>query len=181
MSSFFWCIALEWGWAVLVAIIITPIAICAGFGTLTWFICSWWFRRRKVQRSVEVSHGEWRIKIPQTVILAIIVLFAFFAPIAGMVWLAFSKYEDYEKTLAVYTDLRTAPETLEEIAGYYRASTPVRIKIISDAAKKVSIKGEYEGLCISDFFEKICRQYDSQISCELPSPGNRTLTIDVKK
>ena len=180
MPSLPWCIALEWGWAFLVAVIVTPLAICAGVGILFWYILFWWFRRRKVQRPVEVNFGEWKIKVPQTVILAIIVLFAFVAPIGGMGWYAFSKYEDYEKTLAVHADLRTAPETLEELAYYYRASTPVHFEI-TDVAKKVSIKGEYEGLCISDFFEKICRQYDSQISCEPPSPENRTLTIDVKK
>jgi hypothetical protein len=180
MPSFLWCFALEWGVGFLVGAIIVLVAFCVGFGRLTWYVLSWWSRRRRDQQPVEVSFGEWRIKIPQALSLALIILFVYVLPIGAIGLILYFKYEDIEKAYAVNMDLRTAPETLDEVAAYYRASTPVRIKI-SDAAKKVSIKGEYGGLCVADFFESICRQYDSQISCKPPSPWNRTLTIDVEK
>lgn len=181
MPSFLWCLVLEWGLGFVVGGIIAIVMICAAYGGTASFVLFRWYRRRQDQEPAEASYGDARIRGSQTLISALIVLFVVFAPMLFMAWFAYSKYEDYEKKFAVHMDLRTAPETLEEIADYYRSSTPVRIDI-SDAAKKVSIKGEYEGLCISDFFESICRQYDSQISCEPPSLWQRrTFTIDVKK
>lgn len=180
MPSYIWCIALEWGVVFLASALIVLVLVCAVFGRLTWSVLSWWSRRRRDRQPVEVSFGEWRIKIPQALSLALIVLFVCVLPIGAIGLFLYVKYEDIEKAYAVSMDLRTAPETLEEIANYYRASTPVRIKI-SDAAKKASIKGEYGGLCVADFFESICRQYDAQIACEPPSPWDRTLIIDVKK
>ncbi|WFU32387.1 hypothetical protein QA635_38920 [Bradyrhizobium brasilense] len=179
MPSFLWCFALEWGVGFLVGAIIAFVGIGLVLAAVAWFVFSRWYRLRQDQEPAEVGYGDARLR-GHTLISALIVFFVFLLPSIAVGLIAYLKYEDFEKTFAVYMDLRTAPETLEEVAAYYRASTAVRFKI-SEAAKKISIKGEYEGLCVADFFESICRQYDSQISCEPPSLGNRALTIDVKK
>jgi hypothetical protein len=180
MPSFLWCIALEWGVGFLVGAIIALLVIGIGLGAVAWFVFSRWYRLRQDQEPAEVGYGDARIRGSQTLISAVFVFFVFLLPPISIGLIVYFKYEDIEKAYAVNSDLRTAPETLEELADYYRASTPVHIKI-SDAAKKVSIRGEYEGLCVADFFESICRQYASQITCEPPSLWNRTLTIDAKK
>jgi hypothetical protein len=178
--SFFWCVALQWGVGSLVGLVIAVVVIGIVLGGVAWLVLSRWYRARQDQEPAEVGYGDAHIRGSQTLISALVVLFAFLMPMIAILAYVYFKSEDVEKTYAVYVDLRTAPETLGELADFYRAKTPVHF-VISDAAKKVSIKGEYEGMCVADFFESICRQYDSQISCEPPSLTHPTLTIDIKK
>jgi hypothetical protein len=76
-------------------------------------------------------------------------------------------------------DSPTVPVTLEELRESYQGGTQATITI-TDAAKKFSIAGSYEGMCVTDFFESICRQYSSKISCESSLIG-RTLIVDLKR
>ncbi|MEY9604316.1 hypothetical protein [Bradyrhizobium japonicum] len=179
MRSLLCCYALEWGGGFLAVAVSALLGVGLVLAGVAWFVLSRWYRKRRGRERAEVGYRDWRLR-GQALISALVIFFVFLVPSIAVGLYVYFKYEDIEKAYAVNMDLRTAPETLEEIADYYRASTPVSIRI-SEAAKKISIKGEYGGLCVADFFESICRQYDSQISCEPPSLRRRTLTIDVKK
>jgi hypothetical protein len=78
-----------------------------------------------------------------------------------------------------FVALNTPGKELDELRNKYQNDTHVTISI-KEAAKKFMITGSYEGVCVPDLFESICRQYASQIFCDV-SWRNRTLTVDRTK
>jgi hypothetical protein len=167
------CVIVEWGWQFLLFSVLGILVVAI---ILAWIIRL--FVRNRSTQNVEFGFGKILAKFSESFAARLISAAVVLAIVGGVIWLVYSKFEDFETKYSVAMDAQAVPVTLEEIRQKYRGDTQATI-IIADRAKQFSVKGEYEGACVADFIESICREYPSQLSC-LISLSERKVSVDMK-
>jgi hypothetical protein len=103
----------------------------------------------------------------------------FLLVVGGAVYLVYGQYDKFRNSYAVSFDTASAsPVELEALRQKFQPDTQATITI-REPAKKFLVSGRFDGACVQDLFESICRRYDGKISCT-SSMLNRTLIVDLK-
>jgi hypothetical protein len=175
MSQFAQCLVLEWGWGFLIWVGIGLLLLCGVLATLIIF-----FGLRPRSKSGKLSSKSGKVGWHNFTLTGYIVNFVVFLAVIGVVGygliLGFSKYGT---TYSVSFDTASGPsKDLGELRDWYQPDTQVTI-LIKDHARRFPVTGRYEGACVQDLFESICRQYNSKLSCNT-SILSRTITIDLR-
>jgi len=168
MSQFGQCLVLEWGWGFLIGAGIGLIVLCGILGLLIWF-----FRLRGGSKTSKGSYHGVTIAGP---------IVPFIASLAIIVAVGYGLYLGYDKFRTTYSvSFDTASgqsKDLGELRDFYQPDTQVTI-LVKDRARHFPVTGRFEGACVQDLFETICRQYSSKLSCDT-SMLRRTVTIDLR-
>jgi hypothetical protein len=89
-------------------------------------------------------------------------------------------YEGFKESYSASFDTAsTSGIELEPLRNKFQGDTQATI-IVREPARTFVVNGHYEGACVQDMFEAICRQYAGQLSCET-SLLRRTLIVDLKQ
>jgi hypothetical protein len=172
------CLTLELGWAFWVWVTVAIIVIASLIALLIWFLGS---RQTTANDALTVSHKNSGITLGTfgTLPLAIVGCGLVLLLIGGIGFGIYLISEQFRTEQSVVVNSPSRSVTLEDVLEKYKDDTRVRIDV-KEAAKRFAFTGRYEGVCISDLFESICRQHASQISCN-PDRWNQILTVDVVK
>ena len=171
MSQFAGCLVLEWGWGFLAW---TGIVFFAVVGVLVLIIK---LVRKPTQApsqpaSVILEKLGVIITGEQAVFVAVILL-----AISAIGYVTYKGYESFKDSYSVAVDSPEIGVELQALRDKFQGETQATI-IIRDAAKKFSVTGSYEGACVSNLFDSICRKYTSKLSCRT-SWFDRTLVVDL--
>jgi membrane protein implicated in regulation of membrane protease activity len=160
-----WCLFLEWGWWFWFPLIIAFLALFVLLIRFLFLIVQGGRNSLSVgyEKMKVIATGAGSTGIVITVILILL---------AG--WAVYKGYNDLHDNY--FVALNTPGKELDEIRNSFQNETHVTISV-KDAAKKFQIVGSYQGVCVPDLFESICRQYASQIFCDV-SWRHRTLAVD---
>lgn len=181
MKRFIDCVILEeGGWDFFWILFGFLLIFCVAVGFLIFF-----FGLRKNQtgggeESATLSHGETAVttKGPSSTRALLVILAAGLVMILTPIGTVYGFRKVYESFRETYSVVVISPAIeLERLREKYKGKTHAII-VVKDAAKTFPIAGGFEGACVPDFFDSICRQYATQISCDRIGD---TLTIDLKK
>jgi hypothetical protein len=99
--------------------------------------------------------------------------------IGAIVYGVYSAYGKVRDSYSVLFDTASTPGIeLEALRDKFQGETQATI-IVSDPAKKFVVGGRYEGACVQDLLESICRQYSGKLVCST-SLLKRTVTVGLK-
>jgi hypothetical protein len=102
-----------------------------------------------------------------------------FVLIGAIGWLLYWGHDKARSSFEVSFDTASAPPVdLDTLRDKFQPDTQVTITI-RDRAKKFLVSGKFEGACVEDLFESICRHYNGKLTCD-SSKLNRSLTVDMK-
>jgi hypothetical protein len=135
---------------------------------------AWFFGLRGPARGVDqANYDKFGVRGPIVRWIGVIVVIGAIG--CGLIW----GYEKVRSSFEVRFDTATAPPfDLDTLRGKFQPDTQVTITI-HDRAKKFLVSGRFEGACVEDLFESICRHYNGKLACD-SSILKRSLAVDVK-
>mgnify|MGYP000899714548 CR=1 FL=1 len=173
MSDFLACVAIEQGgyWitagTVFVAVVILfVVGLC--FQTLKAALGS-------PHSGIFVQLRDWAVAIAgplSTLVLIIAMLLLLLIPIAGVWWI----YDRFSDHYSVNFDAQ-GMDTLESMRLALKNDPNTHLTvIIADNLKPFNVQGTFDGACVADLFDAVCRAYPSDLRCSR-SYETRTLTV----
>jgi hypothetical protein len=172
MPQFARCLLVyEWGWGFFLLLAIGVIVVVA-------FVLFWiWFLglRNPVATEGPTSAG-WKDFIlrghPVVLLLVLLVL-------VGAGYMVYLGYDKFRNSYSVSFENASAPPiTLDALRDKYQEETQATI-IVTPRAKSFLVSENFDGACVPDLFEAICRHYNDKLSCR-SSWTDPTLTVDLK-
>jgi hypothetical protein len=163
------CLVFEWGFGFFVGL-----AVLFVLGLSLLLFLAWYFGLRRPARGVDqMGYKDFLVRGP-------VVRWVFIVGvIVGAGYLLYWGYDKFRTSFAVSFDTASAPPVeLETLRNKFQEDTQATITI-RDRAKRFLVSGKFEGACVVDLFETICRHYDGQIVCN-SSKFSRSLAIDMK-
>jgi hypothetical protein len=124
---------------------------------------------------IAVQVREWIVTVagPMTAqVLIVVMMLVLLVPVAGVWWF----YDTYADHYSVNFDAQGI-DTLESMRLTLKNDPNTRLTVIvADKLKPFKVKGTFDGTCMADLFEAVCRAYPSDLRCSR-SYTMRTLTI----
>jgi len=169
LPEFAGCLILEWGWGFLAGI---SVFILALIGALVFLIkrvgTSW---RRRLPPS-EVVIEKFGVRVTGAAVNIVVVVGA----VGAIGYAVYKGYDSFKDSYSVAVDSPTSGFELQSLRDRFQGETQATITI-NDHAKSFSVTGSYEGACVGDMFDSICRKYAPKLSCST-SWLHRTLVVD---
>lgn len=130
-------------------------------------ILLWWFLRAALKKGQTLSVTWKAIKVvisglSSALLLGIVVGVG---SIIALIILIVVGYKIYGNSYYVAFSSPSVGVPLETLREKFQGDTQATI-VIADSAKKFLITGDYEGKCVRDLLQSICRQYSSRLSCK---------------
>jgi hypothetical protein len=170
LAQFAGCLVLEWGWGFLT---LTGIGTLLFVGLLVLLIKLIGMPRTPQAASEEAFEAQ-GVKVSGSVVVRVVVILA----AVGLIWYFISKaYDGFKDSYSVAWDSPSLGAELQMLRDKFQGETKATI-IVNDPAKKFSVTGSYEGACVQDMFDAICRKYAPKLSCGT-SWLHRTVVIDL--
>jgi hypothetical protein len=160
------CFQDEWGVSfILKALLWIAVGLVIS-GVIAYLLRRFAFRFKHKESSV-----QGRGIVPFLFWLIVVGLFA--APFIYVWW----QYSEFKHTHAIAFHSPSIAVPIQQIRDRFQGETKITVQV-SDRAKGFGVQGGYEGACVRDLFEAICRQYSAELSCPYEA---RKMTIDLKR
>jgi hypothetical protein len=161
------CLVLEWGWVFLALLVVGGLILCGLLALLISFLRL----RTPPANNSEIGYDKATAKGP------IVTYFAYLLALVAVGWVVYLGYDKFRTAYSVSFDTASTPGMdLESLRDKFQEDSRATI-IVRDPAKKFLVTGRFEGACVQDLFEAICRRYVGQLSCKT-SLLDRTLIVD---
>jgi hypothetical protein len=150
------CVVFEWG----LGFIITVVAMAFAVVVLIVFVIWIFGLHKSFKGASRLSFKSFQVSGPAA--LCFIVPAAILALGYAVYW----TYGKIENSYAVTYDTATGSSIkLEALRDKFQGDTQATITV-RDSAKNFLVSGRFEGSCVADLFQSICRHYEDRISCE---------------
>lgn len=179
MTDFINCLAVEQGGYFAAAIAL----LCVAFAVWMEYLCVRVFfaiLKRGVS-TVELKAGD-KVVLntsgPATALVVVVIAAAILLAPVGATWYLYKNFQDY---YSVAIDVGQSNYTLDALRADMLHDPHTHVSIlIADGVKGLRLNGKFEGMCVADLFDGVCRLHADKLRCATSSL-DRSITISERK